>query len=146
MVAQLVRIQRHTKDELPPPVRLRLRFQATVSGETVLERARQVMRLVAVAQDQQWPSDEDWRRALPEWFLRSFDGHDAQELLAHPELWDFGSWLDAMKNPGWEWWSCHSDDRGGSVRAVAYAEPFSIEPLEYLLRASGASDVDFEQE
>jgi len=146
MLDQPQRIDLYTNAEVPPAIRLRLRFLSTTSGDEVLERARQVMRLVAVAQAQVWPSDDDWRRRLPEWFISSFEGHNLEELLARPELWDFGSWLDAMKSPGWEWWSCQSDDRGGTVRAVAHSDPFSIEPLIYLLRVAGASGVEFDEE
>jgi hypothetical protein len=147
MFDQHQRIDQLKNGEDPPAVGLTLRFSSsTTSGETVLERVREVMRLVALAQGRAWLNDDEWRRHLPEWFVRSFEGHSAADLLTNADLWDFGSWLDAMKNPGWEWWSSCADQRGGVVRGVAHTDPFSIEPLAYLLRVSGASSLDFREE
>ena len=143
---QIERIERLTDGEVPPAVHLHLRFASTVRGVVVLERVRQVMQLVAIAQSQTWPSDDEWRCRLPDWFIRTFEGYTREELLMRPDLWDFGSWLDAMKLPGWEWWSCRSNDHGGTVRAVAYSDPFAIDPLIYLLRVSGGSDIAFDEE
>jgi hypothetical protein len=143
---QAERIQQYTKGELPPPVRILLRFSTATSAAEVLERARQVIGLVASAQKGEWPSDDEWRRSLPGWFVGSFEGHNLEDLLADSSLWDFGSWLDAMKNPGWEWWSCEAAQRSGTVRCMGHSAPFAIEPLIYLLRISGASDVEFREE
>jgi hypothetical protein len=146
MVEQVDRIDRNMAGELPPPVAIWLRFAGTVRPSEVLDRTRQVMRLIATSQRADWPSDDDWRRRLPDWFLRNFDSHTHEALLADPTLWDFGSWLDAMRKPGWEWWSSESNDQGGIVRCIAYSDPFAIEPLMYLLRAAGASEVEFHEE
>ncbi len=143
---QTERIQRFTRGEVPPPVRLRLRFSSTTSAGPVLEKARHVMRLVASAQRNEWFSDENWKNLLPDWFVRSFEGHSTEQLLHDSTLWDFGSWLDAMKNPGWEWWSCEERGQEGTVWCTAHSNPYSIEPLMYVLRTAGASDVDFHQE
>jgi len=146
MVKQVERIDQNVAGEAPPPVALRLRFTSRTSAKEVLERTCQVMRLVAMAQQGDWPADEDWRRRLPAWFLSSFDGHTWDELIASSGLWDFGSWLDAMKGPGWEWWSSEVCKHEGIVRCVAYMHPYGVEPLEYLLRSAGALEVDFKEE
>jgi hypothetical protein len=146
MADQVERIERNVSGEAPPPVALRLRFESPTNPEEVLERTQHVMREVAAAQAADWPSDDDWRRRLPEWFLRSFEGHTLDELMSDPNLWDFGSWLDAMKAPGWEWWSSEVTEKEGNVRCVAHADPFGVEPLMYLLRSAGASEVEFEEE
>jgi hypothetical protein len=146
MVEQVERIEQYTSGEIPPPVALRLRFASGTRPEGVLNRTRQVMRQVAVAQRGDWPTDDDWRRRLPAWFLRSFEGHNWDELIADSSLWDFGSWLDAMKGPGWEWWSSEVCNDEGIVRCVAYADPYGVEPLEFLLRSAGALEVDFKED
>jgi hypothetical protein len=146
MVEQSERIERNTSGEAPPAVALQLRFTSPTSPEYVLERTRHVMRLVAVVGKAAWPTDEEWRRNLPEWFLRTFEGHSVDQLMTDTNLWDFGSWLDAMKHSGWEWWSSAVNEKGGIVRCVADSDPYSIEPLIYLLRSAGASEVEFEEE
>jgi hypothetical protein len=146
MMDQLDRIHRQTKGEIPAPVCLLLRFSSSANPAEVLEKTRNVMEILARALRGTWPSDEEWRRDLPSWFVRSFEGHSLKDLLAYPTLWDFGSWLDAMKNPGWEWWSSLAEERGGMVRCTAHSDPFAVEPLVYLLRTAGAAEVEVCQE
>lgn len=146
LAEQLERIDCNLSGETPPPVALQIRFAVRTVAKEVLDRCRHVMSLIAAAQRDGWRSDEEWRLLLPGWFLSSFDGHSLDELIANPMLWDFGSWLDAMKTPGWEWWSSCADDKIGMVRCVAYRMPFAIEPLLYLLRSAGASEVEFKEE
>lgn len=145
MAQQSARIELNTSGEAPPVVALQLRFTSPTGPENVLERTRHVMRLVAAVGAATWPTDEEWRLRLPEWFLHTFEGHSTDQLMTDPNLWDFGSWLDAMKRPGWEWWSSAVSDTVGIVRCAADSDPYSIEPLIYLLRSAGASEVEFEE-
>jgi hypothetical protein len=103
------------------------------------------MGLVAQAQKDEWLSDEEWQRQLPDWFLRSFEGHTVEQIAASTLLWDFGSWLDAMRRPGWEWWSSAAGEQTGIVRCTAQEYPFAIEPLIYLIRSAGAPHVQFDE-
>ncbi len=138
---QAHRVDKLIHGEPAPQLRLTIRFAASAPAD-VLERSRAVMRLVASAQSEPWPSDDQWHRRLPDWFTCSFDEHTLLEMLADTTLWDFGSWLDAMKHPGWEWWSSGTHEHRGVVECSAHAMPFAIEPLYYLLRAAGAEDVE----
>lgn len=130
--------------EEPPAVVLRLRF-AVDDATSVIGRVRVVMLLVSDAQELGWHADEIWRRKLPNWFMGGFEGKTLEELVRTPELWDFGSWLDAMRNPGWEWWSSEALGDTGVVKCCAHSQPYSIEPLCFLLRAAGANTVQFEE-
>jgi hypothetical protein len=143
MREQIERIREHVEGEVPPPVSLCLDFKSEVASRTVLERVRRVMELVAVAQAGVWPNDSEWSERLPGWFLASFAVHTKAEIFSDPRLWDYGSWLDAMRQPRWEWWSGRADDHCGRVRCVAIGLPYSIEPMIYLIRAAGASEVEF---
>lgn len=123
------RLDALTSGEAPPPVAVRVVGWSRDAG-VALERVREVMRLVAQKREGGWPGDEWWRDNLPRWFLDSFEGHTEEDLLRDRSLWDFGSWLDAMKDPGWTWWS--SSVLAGEWRAnlSAYTDPFSVGPLE----------------
>lgn len=135
------RIADNVSGEVPPPVEVRLVCTTPSQARVALDRVRDVMTLVASRRMSEWPDDTWWQSQLPSWFLQSFDGHSTDEILQDPSLWDFGSWLDAMKAPGWEWWSSSDDDSGWTIKVSAHSDPYSIEPLEYLCRAAGAEAV-----
>lgn len=137
---QLGRIDGFIQAEPAPPVRLTIGFTSSDSA-LVLDRVRSVMRQVAEAQSRSWPNDDQWLTSLPGWLSRGFEGHPLSEILANSNLWDFGSWLDAMKFPGWEWWSSGTSDGRGVVECSAHAMPYAIEPLFFLLRVAGAEDI-----
>ena len=139
---QLERIDTNVNDSEPPPVSLLLRFTVPENARAVLDRVREVMRPVARAQLEGWLPDDEWRKRLPAWFLARFH-HTPAQIHVDPLLWDFGSWLDAMKEPGWEWWSSRATEYEGWVRCFAHSSPYSIEPFEYLLRVAGAATIEF---
>lgn len=138
------RIEENVSGETPPPVWVRVRGVCRETAVESLERVREVMKLVSSRRARGWSDDERWKEDLPRWFVDSF-GHDVEEIVREPALWDFGSWLDAMKGPGWEWWSCVNDDDGWVVNLMAYSDPYSIEPLVYLCRTAGADTVSISE-
>jgi hypothetical protein len=108
-----------------------------------LSRVKEVMRLIAAASDSgSWPSDEEWLQILPLWFTEPFQGRTIEQVLQDDTLWDYGSWLDAMRQRGWRWWgaSCHEDY--WSAILLRDEDVYSIDPLIYLTRQSGASSVE----
>jgi len=143
---ELERIETLVSGETPPPVAVRV-VAEVVGGDPAasLERVKQVMRVVAEKRGDKWPSDSWWRANLPNWLLDSFEGHTDEELLRNPALWDFESWLDAMKNPGWIWWSSAVEDSGWRISLCAFTDPFSIGALEYLARVAGGGTISIEE-
>lgn len=140
------RVEYNLRGEPSPPVEVRLVGSVKGDAGVCLSRVREVMRVVAHQRDDgAWPEDSWWEAHLPEWFLEPFRGRTMDEVLANPELWDFGSWLDAMKSPGWEWWSSDVQKEGWTIRLRAHSDPFSIGPLEYLARAAGADGVEVDE-
>lgn len=142
--SELERIRINTQGEPSPPVQVRLRCSTDGEPHAVLTRVREVMELIASERmAEPWPDDSCWRGRLPGWFLHSFAGHSIEDMLQDASLWDFGSWLDAMRRPGWEWWSSVVDVRNCSIviRVCAYSDPYSIEPLQYLCRVAGSVTV-----
>jgi hypothetical protein len=73
--------------------------------------------------------------------MQSFHDHSVEELLSDPSLWHFGSWVDAMKDTGWEWWSSSLDGDCWTVNLWALSDPYSLGPLEYLCRVAGGESV-----
>ena len=132
------RVDLHVAGEEPAPVHVQV-FGTGPWG--CVERIREVMRIVARQRGAGWPDEAWWQQNLPRWFVATFEGHTVEELLADPALWHFGSWVDAMKEPGWVWWSSQANPDQWSISLQALADPYSLGPLEYLARAAGALDV-----
>ncbi len=83
------------------------------------------------------------RRAACAW--ASTCKHSLETIMSDPTLWHFGSWVDAMKAPGWEWWSSALGDKGFEINLCAYEWPYTVNPLEFLVSAAGATKVFFEE-
>jgi hypothetical protein len=101
--------------------------------------------MVIIAQNDpnNWPSDDEWLKLLPEWFTNPFKDITLEELINNKELWDYSSWLEAMRLRGWTWWSSRYLNDRWEIKLNAYEHPYSIGPLEYLARASGADSLEF---
>ena len=110
---------------------------------TSLSRVKEVMRLIATASDSGlWPSDDEWLQGLPAWFTGPFQGRTIEQVLQDDSLWDYGSWLDAMRQRGWRWWGASCHETYWSVLLLREEDVYSIEPLVYLARQSGASSLE----
>jgi len=145
-MSETMRVEKNVDSEVAPRVEIRLLLRGAADSDDSLVRAREVMRVVAGQRERgPWPEDAWWKSSLPDWFLDPFEGRSIDEVMKNPELWDFGSWLDAMKSPGWEWWSSGKTDDGWIIRVRALSDPYSIGPLEYLARASGAGSVEIQE-
>jgi hypothetical protein len=96
-----------------------------------------------------WPDDEDyWRAILPDWlssFMMTREECDAALARVPREQWDelipnweFGSWLDAIRERDWRWWGYERS--GSEVRLVLQVTgiPPRIDAFKQILLASGA--------
>ncbi|GEP94444.1 hypothetical protein [Chitinophaga cymbidii] len=103
-----------------------------------LLRVKEVVTEIARYDRDSWPSDEKWEDILPGWFIERIKSYDINEILSNSSvLWDYGSWLDAMKNRGWKWYSSNVFEGGFSIYLEAKEFPFSVNPLEYVIYESG---------
>jgi len=84
-----------------------------------------------------WPTDEQWKQLLPSWFVKSFEGYTPQEIYEGSWRWDYGSWLDSMKERVWHWWGCQQNNRVLTVQLQLDSWPYSIGALKYLARVAG---------
>lgn len=93
-----------------------------------------------------WPSDDAWRGMLPAW-LQSFliTAEECDTAMARTPReqwgqlpWEFGFWLDAMRERGWRWWS--GEHSGSSARIVLEVTgvPPRIDAFKQILLAAGA--------
>ncbi len=108
--------------------------------ETSISKIKEVIEKIALYTNDTWPNDDEWKKILPHWFICAITSHTLKEIYDNDKLWEYGSWLDAMKQRGWEWWGYNINDDGFTIQLVALTMPYSIEPFDYLLRQSGVED------
>lgn len=113
------------------------------NADESLRRVKEVIELIAgESANGTWPNDDVWSSRLPAWFTDPFQERTLEQVLADNTLWDYGSWLDAMRHRGWQWWSAACEGDTWSATLLREDEVYSIEPLIYLARQSGASSVE----
>ena len=109
-----------------------------------LNKVIDVMRCIASFDEDDWPNDLTWIGVLPDWFSSKVLARDVKIILEDKSLWDFGSWLDAMKFRGWYWYSSLVEPNGFRIIVVPVTLPYSIDPLRFLIAESGIPDSSIE--
>lgn len=112
-----------------------------------LSLVKDVLSVVSQFNEDNWPSDEQWDLLLPKWFLFKIKSHSLEEITKNSTLlWDYGSWLDAMKYRGWEWYSSKIDISGFTIILEPHTYPFSVNPFEYIIFETGVAlgNISFE--
>src|SRR2546430_4780301 len=84
-----------------------------------------------------WLTDDRWEQLLPSWFIETFRGYTPQEIHESGWRWDYGSWLDSMKERVWRWWGYQRTGRTLTVQLQLDSWPYSISTLRYLARVAG---------
>ncbi|WP_125468808.1 hypothetical protein [Methylomagnum ishizawai] len=137
---ELERIDNNISGEPPPEVWVKIIGRCDNPVEC-LENIKGVQRIISSVRTRDWPDDEWWKDSLPRWFVETFN-KPIDEIIANKDLWDFGSWIDAIKNPGWEWWSSRLLDDRWEINLQAIEDPFSIGPLVYIARTAGSTQIE----
>lgn len=97
-----------------------------------------VIQSIEKFEEDNWPSDEEWNKILPSWFLNKIKNYSYDEILkSNGLLWDYGSWLDAMKYRGWNWYSSKVNTSYFDIILNPFNFPYSVNPLEYLIYETG---------
>lgn len=108
-----------------------------------------VVRMVLVADQDDWPSDTAWELKLPSW-LQSYFMTEEQSRVAMESTprkswgdlpWDFHSWLDALRERDWQWWGFERDDAKATVTLKVTGMPPRIDALKQIILAAGGKIV-----
>jgi hypothetical protein len=147
VITERERIEQFRNGEQPPEPHWTYTIRLTHEATQCLARILAVVSIIAQQPRDAWPSDEEWRQMLPAWFVKSFATYtveEAQALLARlpkeqwSEIpWEFGSWLDAIRGRGWEWWSFKQAEAELQIHLTLNEWPASLEAFEVIVKASG---------
>ncbi|GAB4054238.1 hypothetical protein [Catellatospora paridis] len=90
-----------------------------------------------------WPELAQWHDRLPDRFV------SACTPERDAAAWELSGWLawfepeELGESRGWQWWDAGlAGPAGGWVDVAVEGHPFASDSLEWLLRASGARDID----
>jgi hypothetical protein len=132
---------------IQPFARWEAELDLGASPDEIWNRITKVTKLVVSYTETDWPEDATWQTLLPEW-LRSFmmtadecDHITAQTPREHwGDLpWEFGSWLDAMRDRDWMWWGSHRLDNHVRLVLKITGIPPRIDAFKQIILASGAT-------
>lgn len=115
--------------------------------DDTLSRVLAVIHEIAKHGRDEWPSDDEWRTVLPDWLkqqLPELTREETERLMATTPReqwdklpWEFGSWLDAVRDRGWKWWGYKQ--RGNTATLVLHIAMFPerIGTFKEILRTAG---------
>jgi hypothetical protein len=142
-------IERIKHQGLGPPLplaRWEFRIDLGPSPDEVWMRILGVIQHVVRYDYDSWPDDDYWRKALPEWLSSSLITlEEARVLMASTprerwsELssWEFGSWLDAIRERDWKWWGYERSGNEAHLILEVTGIPPRISAFKEILMASG---------
>lgn len=139
------RIVNNTHGELPDNSYIMYRVSAD-NTEILLRKVIEVMVCISRYEEDNWLSDEEWDIVLPIWFTSGVKQRDYKSIIDNEELWDYGSWIDALKYRGWKWYSSLLLKDSFLILLEVIDIPYIIEPFEFLLRECGVRTVDMSYE
>jgi hypothetical protein len=133
----------------------------------VLQKCKDVMQLIISYQLEEWPSEDEWYKLLPNWFVSICSSEKTPEedeeylkrwrqlsaneqmLLEEESSWsvmEWVNWFEPSDDPRdqryWFWWDAFIQDPDTLLLAIAVMDiPFPSGTLFWLLKASGAINI-----
>ncbi len=138
---EIDRIESNVSGEKPSGITVTMLLSTSNPTETLDKVVSVLIVVLSALRSEVWPEDSWWQKHLPEWFMESFN-HSLEEIVKDESLWDFGSWVDAAKYRGWEWWSSETSAESLKIYIEAYDDPYVIEPFEYIVKVSGGRAIE----
>src|ERR1700752_4938019 len=98
----------------------------TNDPESKLKLVKEVMAAISSFDEDNWPDDHIWDHNLPKWFLEKIKQNSLELIKEDQRLWNYGSWLDALKFRGWKWFSSTIKPSGFEIILEPYTLPYSV--------------------
>ncbi|WP_394974041.1 hypothetical protein [uncultured Croceitalea sp.] len=81
--------------------------------------------------------DNFWVTHLPSWFVKKSKNYTEEDLISNTQLWEFGSWVDSIKQRGWKWWEYKELDNNSIIYLETFTFPYNIDSFFYMLYCVG---------
>ena len=112
-----------------------------------IEKILEVVRIIIEHNSSPWPNDLEWDNIMPKWIqekIPKLTPEECQKILNDTprELWnklswEFYSWIDAIRDRAWEWWSYKLDGNIAKFYLISLEIPERINAFEQIIIASG---------
>jgi hypothetical protein len=110
------------------------------------QRILNVTEKIVTQSTRSWPDDDYWRDNLPTWlssFMMTAEECDAAMARTPREQWnqlpwEFGSWLDAIRERDWRWWGGERSGERARIVLEVMDIPPRIDAFKQILLAAGA--------
>ena len=142
---ELPRIDQHQSLELPATPKVLIEINGLPHAPLVLARTKEIMKAIsAVAYTNSWPSEEAWKTRLPQWLVESMTSKTAEDRDKDPLLWHYASWIAAMKDRAWHWYSSQATEDRLSIVLEILGVPILYDALLYILHAQGVNSLQLQ--
>ncbi|MGL3214244.1 hypothetical protein [Bradyrhizobium sp. BR 1433] len=129
-----------------PDARWSFKIDLGLSPDDVWIRVIDVIQSIVAYNYDSWPNDDYWKTTLPKWLSSSMiTEEEARVAMARTprgqwdELpWEFGSWLEAIRERDWKWWGYERSGNEVLVVLEVTGVPPRISAFKQILLASGA--------
>jgi hypothetical protein len=145
---EISRLREGAKESLPAG-KILATFVAPCNGDAprILDRCKQVLRVVLQASAEDWPSTDAWRSRLPEWFVEVCSEEISQaeaerrlrlslkERISLSQRWTVSAFVHWFRPEEryWYWWDAEVKDTNTiHIKVIAQDEPFPWGSLDWL--------------
>ncbi|MFC4077124.1 hypothetical protein ACFOUO_09890 [Salinithrix halophila] len=81
---------------------------------------------------------EFWKVTLPKWFVQFSDSN----INYSEDVWELDSWLYAMDNRPWNWWSYWVENNILYLELQVHGHPYTVETVIYVADVLNANKID----
>ncbi len=135
---ELKRIEKNNNGEVPGTTQIIVRATNVRDVEKVLDSTKEIMRCVSqYAYTDIWPSDEEWKEFLPQWFVESMVLKTSKDRDEDLNLYHFESWVANVKDRAWVWWSSKVDGNNLEFVLETLSIPYLYSTFVYILYSQG---------
>lgn len=136
---ELKRIKNNTKGELPTDIpKIVITVMDIDNPKEILDNVKAIMIIISdYAYTNSWPSEAEWEKLLPRWFVESMTLKKPLDRDKDENLWHFESWIDNIKMRQWLWYSSKADKDSITIVLEALSIPYLFDSLVYTLYSQG---------
>jgi hypothetical protein len=144
--AELERLKKGELGPALPAAKWGFALDLGANPEETWNRIVGVVGAIVEQDPSRWPDDEYWSEVLPSWLLSfMMTGEESDAAMARTPReqwgqlpWEFGSWLDAIRERDWHWWGGERSAGNGAIVLEVTGIPPRIDAFKQILLAAGA--------